>query len=262
MAWPYAQDMSLVLDRALKSARAFVSEVHPVAAASALAGSIALGRGTRTSDLDIVVYYDDRPASFAETLQYDGWLVESFVYGPEGIDEWFALEFEERRPVALDMWAGGTPLFDNVATAQLQARAQAVMAAGPEPIGATQQADLRYGLTAAIDDLEGRPGTGEEFAIMADVYKRAGELLLLSNRSWIGTGKWLVRRLGNLQNPTARSLVQWAESLPRSPEELCRIANEILGSVGGPLQEGHTRGSRRAQLGVQMNPAPNTGFSR
>ncbi|TFC31367.1 nucleotidyltransferase domain-containing protein [Cryobacterium sp. TMT1-3] len=236
--------MTSALDGALKSAQAFVRKVHPEAAASALAGSIARGRGTRTSDLDIVVYYDDRPASFAETLRHDGWLVESFVYGPEGIDEWFALEAKQRRPVALDMWAGGIPLVDNVATSLLQARALGVMAAGPEPIGATQQADLRYGLTAAIDDLQGRPDPGEEFAIIADVYTRAGELLLFANHSWLGSGKWLVRRLGNLQDPTAKSLVQWAESVPRSSEELCRIAHEVLESVGGPLQEGHTRGSR------------------
>lgn len=214
---------------------------HP--ARSRLA-SIALGRGTRTSDLDIVVYYDDRSASFAETLRYDGWLIESFVYGPEGIDEWFDFEARQHRPVALDMWAGGIPLVDNAATARLKNRAQLVMAAGPEPIGATQQADLRYGLTAAIDDLQGRPDPGEEFAIIADVYKRAGELLLFANRSWLGSGKWLVRRLGNLQDPTATRLVQWAESVPRSSEELCLIAHEVLKSVGGPLQEGHTRGTR------------------
>ncbi|UKA56927.1 nucleotidyltransferase domain-containing protein [Arthrobacter sp. FW306-2-2C-D06B] len=240
--------MTSVLDRALNSAREFVKEIHPEAAASALAGSIALGCGTRTSDLDIVVYYDDRPASFAETLRYDGWLVESFVYGPEGIDEWFAFEAKERRPVALDMWSIGIPLADNIATVNLKARAQALIAAGPEPISEIQHADLRYGLTAAIDDLEGNPELGEEFAIMADVYKRAAELLLLNNSNWLGTGKWLVRRLATLQDPNAHSLVQWVQSVPRSPQELCRIAHEVLESIGGQLREGHTRGSTGTRL--------------
>jgi hypothetical protein len=122
-----------------------------------------------------------------------------------------------------------------------------MIAAGPEPISAIQHADLRYGLTAAIDDLEGRPEPGEEFAIIADVYKRAGELLLLDNRSWLGTGKWLVRRLAKLQDPKAESLVQWAQSVPRSPQELCRIAHEVLESVGGALREGHTRGSSKVR---------------
>lgn len=108
----------------------------------------------------------------------------------------------------------------------------------------TQEISTTARLTAAIDDLQGRPDSGEEFAIIADVYKRAGELLLFANRSWLGSGKWLVRRLGNLQDPAAKRLVQWAESVPRSSEELCHIAHEVLESVGGPLQEGHTRGSR------------------
>lgn len=232
------------MNSAMASARAFVNEIHPKAAAAALAGSIPLGRGTGTSDLDIVVFYADRAANYAETLTYDGWLVESFVYGPEGITEWFALEAAQRRPVALDMWAAGIPLSDNAATAQLQQLAQAMMAAGPEPLGAKQQADLRYGLTAAIDDLQGRPEAGEEFAVMADVFVRAGELLLLSNRSWLGTGKWLVRRLGDVHGPAAGKLVRWAQSEAHSPDELCRIANEVLDGVGGPLQEGHIRGTR------------------
>lgn len=169
----YAQVMTSVLDRALSSARAFVAEAHPEAAASALAGSVALGRGTMTSDLDIVVFYDDRRASFAETLRHDGWLIESFVYGPDGIDEWFALEVKERRPLALDMWSTGIALVDNAAAAWLRGRAQAIIAAGPEPLSASEHADLRYALTAAIDDLHGDPEPSEEFAITADVYKRS-----------------------------------------------------------------------------------------
>lgn len=67
-----------MLDGALACARRFVQEVHPEAAASALAGSIAAGRGTATSDLDIVTYYDSQPANYAETCRYDDWLIETF----------------------------------------------------------------------------------------------------------------------------------------------------------------------------------------
>lgn len=235
-----------ILERAVASARAFVSEFHPEAAAAALAGSIPAGRGTDTSDLDVVIYYADRTANYAETLRFDGWLVESFVYGPEGIEEWFAKEAGLRRPVALDMWATGLPLMGEDAANRLRDAARAILDAGPTPLDPRQGDDLRYGLTAAIDDLRGNPAPGEALAVMADVFVRSGELLLLANNSWLGTGKWLVRRLGSVDRPEAADLIGWAESAERSGDELCRVASAVLDSVGGALQEGHVRGRRDA----------------
>lgn len=236
--------MDDVLARALESARAFVLEVHPGSAASALAGSIPAGRGTATSDLDIVIYYDDRAANFAETLRFSGWLVETFVYGPDALGEWFGREAEDRRPVALDMWANGIPLTGDTVAARLQERARGMLAAGPEPLSAREHADLRYALTAAVDDLDGQPNPGEELAIAADVFKRTGELLLLDGRRWLGTGKWLIRRLAQLNDSQAQDLIDWAQSPERSTGDLRRIAMAVLDSVGGPLQEGHVRGTK------------------
>ncbi|WP_432394548.1 hypothetical protein ACRQ5B_13200 [Pseudarthrobacter sp. L19] len=233
-----------IFDRAVASARAFVGEVHPEAAAAALAGSIPAGRGTDTSDLDVVLYYADRTVNYAETLRYDGWLVESFVYGPEGIEEWFAKEAGLRRPVALDMWATGLPLMGEDVADQLRDKAGAILDAGPAPLDPYQRDDLRYGLTAAIDDLRGNPAPEEALAVMADVFVRSAELLLFANNGWLGTGKWLVRRLGSLDRPEATDLIGWAESAERSGDELCRVASAVLDSVGGALQEGHVRGRR------------------
>lgn len=239
--------MTSVLYRALNSARAFVSEIHPESAASALAGSITLGRGTGTSDLDIVVYYEDRPASFAETLRYDGWLVESFVYGPQGIDEWFALEAKERRPVALDMWSAGIPLVDNVATVQLQGRAQAMIAAGPEAISATQHADLRYGLTAAIDDLEGLPEPGEELRSSRTCISAPGNCCSWTTAAGLeaASGWFDASRIFRILRPRALSsgrnqLHDHPKSLAASPKRYSKASagRYVKGIPGAPTRSG------------------------
>lgn len=228
----------------LAVARAYVLDAHPESAASALAGSVATGRGTPTSDLDIVIYYGDRQVSFAETTRSQGWLIEAFVYGPEGIDEWFSREITDRRPVALDMWATGIPLTGEAVATRLQSRARGIISAGPRPLDPKDRGDLRYALTSAVDDLEGSQAPAEEFAIAADVFRRAGELLLLERQRWIGTGKWLVRRLAQAADPRAQMLIDWAASPDRSRQDLTHIAIEILATTGGRLQEGHLRGTK------------------
>lgn len=236
--------MTARLDGALASARRFVQETHPDASASVLAGSVAAGRGSDTSDLDIVIYYDAQRLNYAETFRYGDWLVETFVYGPEGIDEWFAREAAQRRPVALDMWANGIPLTGKALADSLRMRAAGIIAGGPDPLDPEELANLRYGLTAAIEDLDGASGRAEEFAIVADVFKRSADLLLLSIGTWLGTGKWIVRRLADVDDCRAEMLVGWANTAERSPRELHQIARTVLDIAGGPLQEGHIRGTK------------------
>ena len=48
-----------------------------------LAGSVARGEGTATSDLDLVVVFQQLPAAYRESFQFEGWPVEAFVHDPE-----------------------------------------------------------------------------------------------------------------------------------------------------------------------------------
>ena len=101
------------MDEPIDVARRFLRESHPAATASLLAGSVAAGTATETSDLDVASPYEDRPANYAETVRYGGWLIESFVYDQDSLEEWFEREAKQRRPVALDMWSNGIPLTDD-----------------------------------------------------------------------------------------------------------------------------------------------------
>lgn len=84
---------------------------------------------------------------------------------------------------------------------------------------------------------------------MTDVFKRTGELLLLSGGGWLGTGKWLVRRLAQVSDPSAQRLITWASTDQRSPNGLHEIAQTVLDSAGGHLQEGHIRGTKCRSFG-------------
>ncbi|MBT2517170.1 nucleotidyltransferase domain-containing protein [Streptomyces sp. ISL-90] len=164
----------------MEVARRFLAAEHPSASAAVLAGSVAAGTATSTSDLDVAIYYADRAANSAITLEREDWLIESFLYDPTSLTEWFDREAVQRRPVAIDMWARGVPVLGSDTLAALQRRARARLELGPEPLSDSESAELRYQLTASVDDLTGVRDLGEEYAIAARVFERTACLLLMA----------------------------------------------------------------------------------
>ncbi|HZO67205.1 MAG TPA: hypothetical protein VFB74_19565 [Kribbellaceae bacterium] len=73
------------------------------------------------------------------------------------------------------------------------------MPVDPEPATASlsdeERRSLRYGLSGLIDDLVGATDRDELAFIANGVLVAAGELFLLDQQHWPGTGKWLGRRL-------------------------------------------------------------------
>ena len=229
----------------VSAARTFVAERHPDADAAILGGSTAPARRTPTSDLDIVVLYRDGEENYAETTRHEGWIVEAFVHTPSSLAVWYARERADRCAVLGDLCAQGILLTDRGPGEAWQREAQLYMERGPEPLTDQDRGLRRYELSSSLDDLRGSTVAAESFAIAADVFRQSVELLLLQHGKWLGKGKWAIRRLDQLPgDQCAAELRDWAASPERGPEQLIRVAAEVLEGSGGYLMEGFLRGSR------------------
>jgi len=102
----------------------------------------------------------------------------------------------------------------------------------------------RYNLSALIDDLVGSRDDAETFALASDLFRDAADLLLLERGSWLGGGKWIIRRLRLNGSDLAVRLGTWAGDSGRNGESLVVLAREVLESSGGYVQEGFVRGKR------------------
>ncbi|MDV3348989.1 nucleotidyltransferase domain-containing protein [Leptothoe sp. LEGE 181152] len=71
---------------------------YPDAEIIFLAGSIIRGEATATSDLDLVVVFQQLPAAYRESFQFEGWPVEAFVHDPETLRYFF---FEVDSPTGI-----------------------------------------------------------------------------------------------------------------------------------------------------------------
>ncbi|WP_055587658.1 nucleotidyltransferase domain-containing protein [Peterkaempfera griseoplana] len=225
------------------AAREIVRSRFPQARAAFLAGSVLTTRRTSTSDLDIVVLLTGPPAPYRESLVHRGWPVELFVQTRAAWESFADREVAARSSPLLTMCAEGVLLVDRDSLgAELQARARARLAAGPPPVSRQELDDHRYRLTDALDDLRGCSDPLERVHLAAELLVRASEFALLAGGHWLGSGKWLSRRLAEADPELHHRLsTAAAGAAAGSPAALEAVVVEVLGRAGGPLWSGYLR---------------------
>ncbi|MET7370811.1 nucleotidyltransferase domain-containing protein [Streptomyces sp. NPDC005566] len=229
-------------DDPVLTARNLVRDRFPAARAAFLAGSVLTDRRTPTSDLDIVVLLDGPPAPSRENLLYRGWPVELFLQ-TEAVWRTFAdQETAKRNSPLLSMCADGLLLADtNGLGASLQAEARKRWAAGPAPLSDRELDYQRYVLTDLLEDLRGCADPAERTHLVAHMLQRASELALLAGGHWLGTGKWLSRRLAAADPELHRALTEAAtQAVTGHTNGFAAVVAEVLDQAGGPLWDGYT----------------------
>lgn len=223
-------------------AQRFVTAHFPGASLAIVGGSTSRGTRTPTSDIDLLVLgeamLNDGRSSLAATYHYGGETFEVFAYTAAGFDEWAERGVRDFRPVIVDMLVSGTPVLDHGAFDELRRRWTTVYAGGPV-VSDRERMARRYAITDLIDDLSDAANPVEKHVIAFTLYERLAELILLSNRSWIGTGKNLPRRLREFDPQRAETLAS-----PLIAGDLLAFrdrAAEELEHLGGRLRDGFVR---------------------
>lgn len=97
----------------------------------------------------------------------------------------------------------------------------------------------RYGVTDLLDDLRDATDPLERRIVAFTVFERTAELMLLTEGSWIGTGKYLPRRLRALSAERAHLLAE--PLLIGDLTVFADRAEDELRRAGGRVQEGFVR---------------------
>ncbi|WP_433792777.1 nucleotidyltransferase domain-containing protein [Actinoplanes sp. CA-252034] len=227
------------MDDPVALAGRLVTERFPHAHAAFLGGSAPTDRRTAWSDLDIVVVLDGQPASFRETLRHDGQLVEWFVYTPTSLRHYWRQNVSSRRTPLLRMVAEGVTLVGTDGSAETyRAEAAALLTAGPAAPTADQVAFQRYMVTDLLDDLRGCSDPVEIAFLAATLVLAAADLLLLAENHWSARGKWLPRRLAEVDPDLPGLLVDAQRVVTTDREPLVAAVLAVLNRTGGPLQDG------------------------
>lgn len=215
-------------------ARDFVLDRWPHARWAILTGSVVTAHRTAGSDLDIVVVLPDGDpdAPHRDSCFWRGWPVEVFVHDAATLEHYLAKDASSRRPIMQRMVANGVVLIDDLAAEQARERCRQVLISGPEPVSTDALDYQRYTLTSLLDDLVHAHDPDERSVTAAILWTQTAEFLLASNRHWLGTGKWLLRELRDLDAGLAE---RWL----RAKDDPGAFVEEVLTQAGGQLFDGY-----------------------
>lgn len=238
-------------ERALGFAREIALGRFPDAVCAWLAGSVAAGRATATSDLDVVVLLPGPPAPFREsriaTYGENRIPVELFVHTTASVRHYVAKDCARRQPTMARMVGDGIPLLAVPGdAAALVEECRADLRRGPDPLAQREVDAARYAVTDLLDDLRGAEDVAERAVVGATVWEASARLLLGADRAWQGTGKGLLRALqdwdAQVADPLGKSLTDGLAGVARDASELEGAVRAVLDHVGGPLFDGYRLG--------------------
>lgn len=220
----------------------FIAVIYPRATIAMIAGSTARGERTRTSDIDLLIgeslFDAAEQRSEAATHAFQGEIFEVFAYTPAGFAEWAERRISQHRPVIVHMLVEGIPIRDDGHLEPLRREWGAVLAAGLS-LTAQESAFRRYVITDLLDDLRDLTDPLERRVLASVLFEKIAELMLLAERRWIGSGKWLPRRLRELS--TERSALLSEPLLAEDYTTFIDCVEAELTRAGGRVQAGFVR---------------------
>ena len=232
----------MILDDAAALAERFVAVHFPQAANAVLGGSTARGERTATSDIDLLLIgddlFDDVRTEMAARYAFEGEIFEVFAYTRGGFVARAEEGVRQYRPVIVHLLVDGVPFRAADDFASLRASWNAVISAGPRLVDQEQRL-RRYQITDVLDDLRDAEDPLEREVIASTLFRLVGELMLLDAGQWIGTGKYLARRLREWD--TVRTAAIAEPFLRHDHERFADAVAHELDRAGGRVQAGFIR---------------------
>lgn len=210
-----------------------------------LAGSLIRGEGTSSSDLDLVVMFENLETAYRESFQHAGWPVEAFVHDPQTLRYFF--EHVDRRdgiPSLPQMVVEGIEVPSQLEFGdEIRRLAQAVIDQGP-PAWSQEEIDAsRYGITNLIDDLKDPRSKAEALGSLAALYPLLATHYLRSRHLWGAKDKSVPRALRSSDPVFAERFSRAFEHAFASSDfsAIVELADDVLRQNGGRLFAGYYR---------------------
>jgi predicted nucleotidyltransferase len=212
-----------------------------------LAGSVMRGEATPTSDLDIVVVFEELRDAYRESFTFEGWPVEAFVNDVESLRHFYERARKRGVPSLMRMVIEGLEVPEASEFSEgLKREAAAVYEAGPLAFDEAELQLRRYRLTDWADDIR-FPRSGEELvASGAWLYQDASDFFFRSRGLWSAHSKTVPRRMREVDAEFASKFLAAFDALftERRSDAAIALVEELLAPFGGTLFDGFRMDAR------------------
>ncbi|MGO4533722.1 nucleotidyltransferase domain-containing protein [Leifsonia sp. 2MCAF36] len=221
----------------------FCDDQYPDATTIVLGGSSSTGRRTATSDIDILLIapataFGEGSDSDARVVHREGERIDVFAYTVEAFRDWSERDFASLRPVLPFLLTEGSPLRIGDEFDELHRWSAERLARGPS-LSPHQLELRRYAITDLLDDFTDANDPLQITAIRADLFRSLAELALLRSDAWLGSGKWLARRLHAADPRSAEALARFATE--SGTAAAADVAAALLDDLGGRVDSDFVR---------------------
>jgi hypothetical protein len=224
-----------------EAARGIFGERYAGARVLFLGGSVVRGDATPTSDLDIVVVYEQLPNAYREAFVYGGWPVEAFVHDVATLERFFERDRRSGLPALMCMVSEGVEIPGaGEFSAAWKRRAAELLEAGPPAWDEEELTLRRYRLTDWVDDMRFPRSPEELVATGAYLYQDAAEFYFRTRGLWSAHSKTIPRRLRRADPAFAEKFLRAFDTLfaAKRGEAVVALVEELLEPFGGLLFEG------------------------
>ena len=219
-----------------EAARTALDKYYPDRICAIAAGSFLRGEATEKSDIDMVVLYGD---DFTDVHRFSavvaGWPVEFFVHNRQAQDYFMDRDRQRGMCVMMDMIVNGVILPDNAPLAlEQRAKAEKLIAAGPDGLTESDIEDRRYFISDTLDDLDASKPALDMYGTLANLYNQLGDFYLRAQGKWSGHGKALGRILRRENAALAAEFEQaFAAAYRHDYAAVIALGDKLLSPYGG-----------------------------
>ncbi|KTD56677.1 GNAT family acetyltransferase [Legionella santicrucis] len=226
----------------LPTIQKLIKERYPDAKAIFWAGSVSVNKGTNTSDLDLVIIFEEIAHAYREAFIYNGWPIDAFINDFNTLRYFFE---ESRTGNGISglchMILNGREVTNSSAFSEnVKTLAQEVLNAGPATWDQEQINKERFLITDVLDDIKCPAGRDEQIASAAWLLEALGQFYFRSQNKWCASGKSIIRYLKSDNPDLALEFTQAFEGLFQTGHStaLELLVMKILESYGGLFWNG------------------------
>ncbi|MEM9274488.1 MAG: nucleotidyltransferase domain-containing protein [Cyanobacteria bacterium P01_F01_bin.143] len=207
-----------------------------------LAGSTVRNEATPTSDLDLVILYDNIESAYRDSYYWDEWPIEAFVHNLETLRYFFELDRKSGVPSLPNMVVEGIeiPEISNLSIS-IKTMATEFLKKGP-PIWEREDIDSsRYAITELVEDFKYPRSSAELYGTASILYSVLANHYFRSQNIWSAKGKSIPRRFQQV-DPDLANQFNEAFDLVFACKDITgviAIAEKILNQDGGFLFSGY-----------------------
>jgi hypothetical protein len=217
------------------------SERYPSASILFCGGSVVRGEGFPSSDLDVVVVFEQIANAWRESFYFQGWPVEVFAHDPGTLAHFVAQDCANCRPSLAQMISESVVIpLETPASDAIQTWARGVVAKRPRAPASSSLAEDRYWLTDLLHDFRDDRPPAELRAVACKLYPLVCNFVLKTRGRWMGSGKTLPRLVQDAA-PELSDLVERAfDTFFRTGDRtgVLYTVHQVLEPFGGELFDG------------------------